>query len=156
MWGNGIIDRVVLALALLLAGIALYWLFTRFMLLRARKGRSLAGADLPAYRAGLPAILYFTTPDCATCRTAQRPALQRVRAAFGECLQLIEVNAQERTDLADRWGVLSVPTTFILDASGQPREVNYGAASTEKLLRQMGQVLPGDAPLQMQSGDSCC
>jgi hypothetical protein len=39
--------------------------------------------------------------------------------------------------VADYWGVLSAPTTFIIDARGQPRAVNHGLASMEKLLRQL-------------------
>ena len=39
--------------------------------------------------------------------------------------------------LARDWSVLSVPTTFVLDRDGTPRQVNHGFASTEKLLGQI-------------------
>jgi len=52
-------------------------------------------------------------------------------------VQVIEVDALDRPDLARQWSILSVPTTFILDRDGRPREVNHGFASTEKLLRQL-------------------
>jgi thiol-disulfide isomerase/thioredoxin len=156
MLNNVILERIGIAFVLILAGVGLYWLFTRILLLRARRSQAKDPVDLPGFLSGQPAILYFTTPECVVCRTTQKPALQRLRTMLGERLQLIEINAQEHTDLADRWSVLSVPTTFVLDASGRPQHVNYGAASAEKLAKQLNQVLPGDAPLHLQSGDQCC
>jgi hypothetical protein len=44
---------------------------------------------------------------------------------------------QANPQAASLWGVLSLPTTYILDHQGQPREVNYGVASTEKLKKQL-------------------
>jgi hypothetical protein len=38
-------------------------------------------------------------------------------------LHIVEIDATVRPDLADQWGVLSIPTTFIIDASGQRRQV---------------------------------
>ena len=51
--------------------------------------------------------------------------------------QIIEVDASERMDLASEWGVMSVPTTFILDKSGRPRQINHGVTRAEKLLAQL-------------------
>jgi protein-disulfide isomerase-like protein with CxxC motif len=39
--------------------------------------------------------------------------------------------------LANEWGVMSVPTTFILDKDGRPRQINHGVARAEKLLAQL-------------------
>jgi thioredoxin 1 len=92
---------------------------------------------MDAVREGVPAILYFTTPDCLPCKTVQSPAIETLQAQFGERLQIIKVDASERIDLADAWGVLSVPTTFIIDAQGQPRHVNNSVASAAKLRQQL-------------------
>lgn len=131
-----ILGRAAWALALILGGLALYWLANRLILARAR-GRRLG---LESIRPGIPAILYFTTPFCAPCKTVQRPALERLQGQLGDGLQVIEVDAAARPDLADCWGVLSVPTTFIIDSRGRPRRVNHGLASTEKLLSQIEEV----------------
>ena len=88
-------------------------------------------------RSGIPAILYFTTPDCGPCRTVQRPALAEIQTRLGEGLQIIEVDCTRQPDLADYWGVLSVPTTFIIDRTGRPRRVNHGVINAEKLLEQL-------------------
>ena len=149
-----LLERFLLAILLIGVGTVLYWIFTRLVLVRARKSGTRPG-DLPGLRAGLPAILYFTTPDCVACKTVQRPALQRVKETLGDQLQIIEVNAQEQTALADRWGVLSVPTTFVLDSKGEPTQVNYGTANAETLVRHVHKVLYVD-PAKGLPGEECC
>ncbi len=56
---------------------------------------------------------------------------------LGEELEVVEIDATERPDLAKAWGVMSVPTTFVLDTRGEARYVNNGVARAEKLLEQI-------------------
>jgi thioredoxin 1 len=129
--------RLGIAGLIVSAGIALYFASTRLRLLllsRRTKRTSDLGFEL---RAGVPAILYFTTPDCAPCRTVQGPAIEQLRAQFGDRLQIVKVDASDRTDLANYWGVLSVPTTFIIDAQGRPRHVNNGVTLAPRLRQQL-------------------
>lgn len=128
-----IVIRFLLALAIAAAGFGIYQLASRGVLMRARN----AGRKSPVGQPGQPAILYFTTPDCAPCKTIQRPALNQVKALLGEKLTVVEVNAYENPETAREWGVLSVPTTFILDERGIPRHVNHGATPAGKLIRQL-------------------
>ena len=128
-----ILLRTLLAFAIIVSGLAVYGFTNRLVLTRAAgKFKALQGLN-----PGTPAILYFTTPTCAHCKTVQRPAIQKVKQALGEKVQVIEIDASERKDLAHEWGVLSVPTTFIIDKNGQPRQVNHGVARAEKLLAQL-------------------
>jgi thiol-disulfide isomerase/thioredoxin len=92
---------------------------------------------LKEFRPGRPAVLYFTMEGCIPCRTTQRPALGLLREMTASQVQIIEVDVVAQADLANEWGVLSVPTTFIIDQEGQPRQVNHGVALTEKLLDQL-------------------
>lgn len=133
--------RLGWALVIIAAGVALYWLSNRALLRRAQNNGAASPADLPYEPRGLPVILYFTTPECAPCRTIQRPALSRLQERLGSRLDVVEVNAQERPDLASRWGVLSVPTTFIIDAQGQLRHVNHGVTRAEKLMQQLEAIV---------------
>jgi thioredoxin-like negative regulator of GroEL len=82
-------------------------------------------------------IVYFTMPDCAPCKTVQRPALEKLMALLGEKLHVVEIDATERPDLAKTWGVMSVPTTFLLDSRGEARYVNNGVTRAEKLMEQL-------------------
>lgn len=133
---NMLLIRLTWTAAILAAGVGLYLLINRLILARSpRHNASRAGIQ-----PGKPAILYFTTPDCAPCKTVQRPALQRLHNRLGDGLQIVEINAADQPDLARAWHVLSVPTTFIIDAEGQPRHVNHGVAGAEKLLQQINQI----------------
>ncbi|HEX9019043.1 MAG TPA: thioredoxin family protein [Anaerolineaceae bacterium] len=129
------------ALGIITGGLALYWLLNRLLIYRAQKNGGENSDGLPFALDGKAVILYFTTPECAPCRTIQRPALARVQQRLGDRLQVVEVDAQERPDLASRWGVLSVPTTFIIDGQGQVRQVNHGATRADKLEKQLEPIL---------------
>jgi thioredoxin 1 len=130
---DGVLVRFLIALGITGAGLSLYWLANRMILARVRKGTR----GLESLRRGAPAILYFTTPSCAPCKTVQRPTIRKLQEMLGNRLQVIEVDASARPDLANYWGVLSVPTTFIIDSHGRPRCVNHGVAGWEKLLKQI-------------------
>jgi len=130
------VDRLVLALALLLLGYLAYRGYGWAVLRR----RARYGLGIDEYRPGRPAILYFTDPGCAPCLSVQDPALQEVGALYGEGLQIIKVQALERPDLTDGWGVLSLPTTFIIDSGGRPRGVNHGVARAPRLLDQLATI----------------
>ena len=125
-----------LALFLMLAGLALI-AYAGFPLagvarLPIRPRRSAAGAAAARHRR----CSHFTTPSCAPCRFQQRPAIAGLLHELGDRVQVI-VDAQEQPDAAARWGVLSVPTTFILDRTGRPRACNNGVAGLDRLRQQL-------------------
>ncbi|HSL46507.1 MAG TPA: thioredoxin family protein [Anaerolineales bacterium] len=128
-----ILLRFGLALIIIGLGVSAYWLINQRLLIRARNNMFTVLGTMP----NKPVLVYFTTPDCVPCKTVQRPAIERISSMFGEGLEVIEINAYEQPDLARRWGVMSVPTTFVLDARGEARYVNNGVARAEKLLEQI-------------------
>jgi thioredoxin 1 len=129
--------RLLIAAAVVASALAAYALFQRATLRRA----AVRMLSLNEYRVGHPAILYFTTPTCIPCKTVQRPAIHAVQEQLGGRLQILEVDASARPDLADYWGVLSVPTTFVIDPRGQPRHINHGVATADKLYSQLEGIL---------------
>jgi len=128
-----ILLRLFLAIGIIILGAAAYWLINQRLLVRAKDNLFTLFKTLPKK----PVLVYFTTPDCAPCKTVQRPAIEQVRNLLGEKLHVIEINAYERPDLAKLWGVISVPTTFLLDARGEARYVNNGVARANKLMEQI-------------------
>ncbi len=132
-----LIIRGVWAAGIIAAGFLCYYLANRLIILRVKRNNS-TWNDLPGAQPGIPAILYFTTPNCIPCKTIQRPALKKLKDQLGDRLQVIEVDVEKQPTLASRWGVLSVPTTYIIGKNGEIQQVNHGATRAEKILDQLG------------------
>ena len=130
---TSILLRFVLAIGIIGLGAFAYWLINQRLLVRARTNVFTLFNRLP----NKPVLVYFTTPDCVPCKTVQRPAIDRISHLLGEKLQVVEIDATQRPDLAKVWGVMSVPTTFVIDERGEARYVNNGVARLEKLLEQI-------------------
>lgn len=133
------IERLLIAAGIMTLGVVAWIILNRLNL---RRIGSQANADslLESLRPGIPVVVYFTTPFCAPCRAQQQPALKALEHEMGDQVQVIKVDAVECPEIADRWGVFSAPTTFVLDGRFQPRHVNRGVATTEILKRQIQTV----------------
>ncbi len=130
------LSRLILAVLIAAGLFGSYRAMTAIVLARAgRKARRLA-----QFTPGTPGVLYFTTPDCVTCKAAQKPALRALAQRLPGSVQVIEIDAMDNAAMAREWSVLSVPTTFVLDRDGTPRQVNHGFASTDKLAGQLASL----------------
>jgi thiol-disulfide isomerase/thioredoxin len=133
------IERLVIAGILVVVGVLPFRL-TQWWSLRRHEGFAPGDTLLQRFAPGRPAVLYFTSEHCMPCRTQQRPALARLRSELGQdTFQIIEVDAEHERDHAERWGVMTLPTTFILDSEGKSQAVNYGVTSAQKLAKQITQ-----------------
>ncbi|MEP7286601.1 MAG: thioredoxin family protein [Chloroflexota bacterium] len=130
------LERLLITALLIGIGLAVYVAISRWQLHRA----GLASGSLTTSQPGSYRILYFTTPTCSVCKTVQSPALQSLQSQFGGDLEVITVDSTEQPDLADRWQVMTVPTTFILDRNNTPRICNNGLANREKLIKQLAEI----------------
>ena len=130
------IERLIAAIVLLALGAIGYRMMIRRQI---RRTTALAASDplLSGLKAGIPTILYFTTPMCIPCKTQQTPALKSLQDELGEAVQILRVDATEQPDAAQRWGVFSAPTTFVLDGRGTTLAVNHGVAEAAKLRTQL-------------------
>ena len=87
---------------------------------------------------GKPAIVAFSAPHCRDCHTLQAPALARLKAALRDAVTVTTVSAIEHPELVDHLGILTVPSTVVVDAKGTIRHLNLGYASDVKLREQLG------------------
>jgi len=128
----------LLALGILALAAALLWLW-----LGSRQARALriGAADLvetyQAKDAGA-LILAFTAPDCAPCKTVQRPALDALEQRYPGRIVVNEVDALIEQRLAARFGILTVPSTVVIGPGGDVRAINNGTATVERLAAQVG------------------
>ena len=131
------LERGLLALAIVIVLVAGYSLATRFQLGRVSRQKS-PNEVLAGLQPGIPAVIYFWSETCAPCKTVQKPALEQLQADMGsENVQIVAINALDQPAIADEWGVLGLPTTFVVDTHGQPRRVNHGVVRADHLREQI-------------------
>ena len=129
-------ERIVI-LATVAACVALAVLAVRAW--NARRQAGFVGAEmwttLGVEPDGRPTLVTFSTPSCAACHQAQKPAAraaaERVQARH------LEVDAANQPNIARAFGVLTVPSTAVLSPAGKVAAVNQGFAPTAKLVEQI-------------------
>lgn len=111
---------------------------------------ALVALDLPSK----PSVLYFTTPTCSQCRFQQTPILADLGATWGEYVHVRKVDAVEQDGLARHYGILTVPSTVVLDGDHQVVAVNHGLAVAERLAAQVTPVLTSQTHVQMATAST--
>lgn len=87
--------------------------------------------------AGRPAVIAFSSPSCADCRTRQAPALARLALETGDRVTVRTVSALEHSALVQRIGILTVPATVVVDGAGRLRHLNLGFTPADRLREQV-------------------
>jgi hypothetical protein len=122
------------------------WSGRRFV--EAQRRRALAAVPLASEgdtnahtSLSLVRILAFSSADCRQCHEMQIPVLQRVLDVRGSKVSVAEVDAPNSAELTQRYRILTLPSTVIMDEAGRTHAVNYGFANTQRLLDQVDEVL---------------
>jgi len=144
---GGLIVLAVVIAAATVAGLAL----------RQRQGKfkaSAAGpaadpAVLTAEELGAPlgarvTLVQFSTQFCANCPPTKRMLGQVAREHDG--VELVEVDAAARLDLARRLNVYATPTILVLGPDGAIANRASGQPSKSEVLAAMGAVLGAGTP----------
>ncbi len=135
------VERLVVLGIGVLAALAAYGAWRWW---QARRLQTLAAAVMPApLPAGVdgskPAVLYFTTTDCAQCRLQQTPILAQLQNQVDVVVHKLDAIEQEA--LARFYGIMTVPTTVVLDRRLQPVAVNHGVTPLQKLQVQVREIV---------------
>ncbi len=133
---------LVLGGLLLVVLLVALWVGARPRVLTARLRRGRAPGVRPS---GRPLVLAFTSPDCAACHAAQRPALEEFARRVGDQVEIREVDLLTERETARALGIFSVPSTVVLDADGRVVAFNIGFAPAERLLVQLPHTRNGGA-----------
>ncbi len=85
-----------------------------------------------------PVIVDFWAEWCGPCH-AVAPVLDRIAEERAGELRLVKVNIDEEPELAQRYGVMSIPT-IVLFKEGQPVATAVGAQPKRMLEKALGLV----------------
>ena len=127
-------DRLLFAAAFI-AGFAAVCKLIHFIVVK-KAGENLR--RLKGRRRGVPLIVYFTSSSCGVCKAAQAPALKSLQNKLGSALQVVTFNVDEQMEMAKRWNVMTLPTTFVFNSCGELVHHNIGLADAGKLFGQLG------------------
>ena len=70
----------------------------------------------------VPVLVDFWAPWCGPCRMVA-PILEQLAVEYGERLRVVKLNVDECPELAQRWGVHSIPTLAVFSAGQQADRV---------------------------------
>jgi hypothetical protein len=136
-------ERIVLV-AVFAAVIVAAVMVVRRLNARRVAGLQAVGPDWSALGAqpdGRRTLIAFSTPSCAACHQAQAPAIEVAFKQLVDEVRLIRVDAARQPEAARAFGILTVPSTVVLDADGEHIvAVNQGFAPSATLLQQLRQA----------------
>jgi thioredoxin 1 len=89
-------------------------------------------------RAERPVLVDFWAPWCGPCKAIE-PALEELDAA-SESVAFVKIDIDENPKVADRYGVLSLPTVMLFEG-GQVRRTVHGARPKKHFARTFAEYL---------------
>lgn len=134
------IERLLILLGVTLAVVAVWGALRawRSITLRRLSSQSPFSSIVPP---GKPAVVAFSAPYCRDCHTLQEPALARLEQNLSQRVNVKSLSALDYPDLVEQLGILTVPSTVVIDAQGTVRHLNLGYASDTKLREQLAQAV---------------
>ena len=125
-------ERIVISMALMGAGIAAYQL-----VLRTQQRWAAVGSKGDGRRTGRSTLLVFTSPTCAPCKLQQLPIVNRLLVEWSDRIETRVIDVTEQPEVAQQYGVWSLPTSIVLKADRSVVAINQGVAHERKLREQL-------------------
>ncbi len=82
-------------------------------------------------KASGPVVVDFWAEWCGPCRMIA-PALEEIQGAMGEKVKIVKLNVDENPAVAQKYGIMSIPTLMIFK-NGELASRQVGAAPKAKL-----------------------
>ncbi|MGC1210873.1 MAG: thioredoxin family protein [Micromonospora sp.] len=90
---------------------------------------------------GVVTLVQFSAPVCAPCRATRR-ILEDVRGTL-DGIALVEVDVEERLDLARELDVWRTPTVLVVDAAGRIVQRASGVPARDEIISAITPLLAG-------------
>lgn len=130
------VERLIIALALMVALLAIYQVVQSRHKARASAQVALVSDEVSRQ----PSLLYFWSEHCAPCVT-QAQFLQQLPQQMMRHIHFERIDAEKEHETAARYGVFTLPTTMLVDRRGSVKHVNYGLIDARKLTSQLESIL---------------
>lgn len=128
------IERLLVA-AIVIVVITAFWvLLRRRQLRKANQALSRPSATMAA-----PMLLYFSSKSCIPC-TTQAQYIDDLKHVYPGYIDIRQIDTDQESETAASYGIFTVPTTLIVDGSGDVRHVNYGLTRTSRLATQLENI----------------
>jgi len=95
-----------------------------------------ASWDSEVVKADVPVVVDFWAPWCGPCRMVA-PVIDELSGRFGSAVKFVKVNIDDNGELAQRFGVMSIPTIAKFD-KGQMAAQVVGARGADALAKELG------------------
>ena len=81
-----------------------------------------------------PVIVYFYADWCGPCKSVS-PLVQTISAEYGDALNVFKINVDTSSDIASRYGIMSIPTLIFMDKDKNVVTRTTGYNGSEEIIR---------------------
>jgi len=125
-------ERLLIVAGVAIASFVLYRLFVWAQRRRATAALRQSVEEISTH--GHARVLYFRSDSCASCRTQAR-LFEHIDEDLQARIEMVDVDREP--ERARAYGILTLPTTFVVDAYGEVVHANYGVVQPHKLRGQL-------------------
>lgn len=126
---------IAIALELILIGISICFIY--IAMFRHRFLIRHLPTELGRIRRGPFTIIYFTISTSALGGAMQRQVIDKLQERLGDGLEVLVIDIATQPELANHWGIETIPATVLIDPNGELIRINHGVVRAETLLLQM-------------------
>ncbi len=91
------------------------------------------------FEGDLPCIVDFYADWCGPCKMVS-PILDQISQEYAGKLNVYKINTDEEQELAQSFGIQSIPSLLFIPQTGEPR-MSMGALPKPQILKAMKEVL---------------